>query len=83
MIINEKNKKVYQAWIFFIESIVASGIDVKIVFFPRSPGRCCKNKTKTTRPEAIDCADGSVPRQSDLYIPVPIFVAHVPLPVKT
>ena len=78
-----KNKKVYQAWIFFIESIVASGVDVKIVIFPRAPGRCCKNKTKTTRPEAIDCADGSVPRQSDLYIPVPVFVAHVPLPVKT
>ena len=76
-----KNKKVYQAWIFFLESIVASGIDVKIVIFPCAPGRCCKNKTKTARPEAIDCRRVSPPppRQSNLYIPVPVFVAHVPL----
>ena len=49
-----KNKKVYQVWIFFLESIVASGVDVKIDIFPRAPGHCCKNKSKTTRPEAID-----------------------------
>ena len=85
-----KNKKVYQAWTFFLESIVASGVDVKFFIFPRAPGRCCKNKTNTTRPEAKESADGSVPWQSDLYIPVPVFVAHVPLwfhflwiPVKT
>ena len=77
MIINEKIKRFTRLGSFFLESIVALDVDVKIVIFPS--GRCCKNKTETTQPEAIDCADGSVPRQSDLYIPVPVFVAHVPL----
>ena len=59
----------YQAWIFFLDSIVVSGAYLKIDIVPRAPGRwchvidpnCCKNKTKAPRPEAIDCADGSVP----------------------
>ena len=60
-------KKVYQVWIFFLESIVASGVDVKIVIFPRVPGRCCKNKTKTTRPEAINCRRVSPSTQWSVY----------------
>ena len=54
MIINEKKlKKVYQAWIFFLESIVASGVDVKIVIFPRAPGRCCKPTGQS--PDKVTC----------------------------
>ena len=81
MIINEIIKKVYQARIFFLESIVASGADVKIVIFPRARGRCCKNKTKATRPEAIDYADGSVPRKSDLWKHDDHTGTHVPFDV--
>ena len=75
----KKIKRYTRLGSFSLKAFVASGVDVKIVIFPRAPGRCYKNKTKTTRSEAIDCADGSVLRQSDLYIPVPVFVARVPL----
>ena len=75
------NKKVYQAWIFSHESIVAAGFDVKIVTFPRARGRCCKNKTKATRPEAIDNADESVPQQSDLWKHDDHADTHVPFDV--
>ena len=39
-----KNKKVYQAWIFCLDSIVVSGVYFKmskLLFFPRAPGRWC------------------------------------------
>ena len=84
MIINEKIKRYTRLGSFsltalpllfrvFISKCQNCYFPMRTWFFKK------KNKTKATRPEAIDCADGSVPRQSDLYIPIPVFVAHVPL----
>ena len=88
MIINEKIKRYTRLGSFSLTALLFRVFISKCqnCYFPtrtlslvsRDPN-CFKNKTKATRPEAIDCADGSVPRQSDLYIPIPVFVAHVPL----
>ena len=88
IIINEKIKGYTRRGSFSLTALLFRGFISKCqnYYFPsrtwslvsRDPN-CFKNKTKATRSEAIDCADGSVPRQSDLYIRVPVFVAHVPL----
>ena len=88
MIINEKIKRYTRLGSFSLTALLLRVFISKCqnCYFPtrtlllvsRDPN-CFKNRTKATRPEAIDCADGSVPRQRDLYIPIPVFHTHVPL----